>query len=180
MIEPPHERRPTQASRVSDSDDRPTLHTQASRLTYLALILPAAFVASGHTATAFLVQTVGGSNVAAMTWRVAAIVLAEGIGSAIAMGVRDVGLQAQVAIGLVGAVTLGIGLAVGPLLIASAMVLSLLDGLVLPLRSVAIQRLADDAVRARAASLASACDMALKTIALPLAGRWRGRRRFLR
>ena len=50
----------------------------------------------------------------------------------------------------------------------------------MPLRSVAIQRLANDAVRARAASLASACDMALKTIALPLAGSWRGRLRFLR
>jgi len=45
-------------------------------------------------------------------------------------------------------------------------------------RSVAIQRLANDAVRARAASLASACDMALKTIALPLAGSWHGRLRF--
>ena len=60
------------------------------------------------------------------------------------------------------------------------LVLSLLDGLALPLRSVAIQRLANDAVRARAASLASACDMALKMIALPLAGSWRGRPPFRR
>jgi hypothetical protein len=73
--------------------------------------------------------------------------------------------------------TLVAGLAVRPLLLPSALVLSLLDGLALPLRSVAIQRLANDAVRARAASLASACDMALKTIALPLAGSLRGRLR---
>jgi hypothetical protein len=146
----------------------------------MALMLPAAFVASGHTATTFLVQTMGGSSAAQMTWLVAAIVLAEAIGSAIATGVRDAGLRIQVVIGVFGALTLVIGLAVRPLLVPSAMVLSLLDGLALPLRSVAIQRLANDAVRARAASIASACDMALKTIALPLAGRWRGRLRFLR
>ena len=122
----------------------------------------------------------GGSSAAQMTWLVAAIVLAEAIGSAIATGARDAGLRIQVAIGLFGALTLVIGLAVRPLLVPSAIVLSLLDGLALPLRSVAIQRLANDAVRARAASLASACDMALKTIALLLAGSWRGRLRFLR
>jgi hypothetical protein len=144
----------------------------------MALMLPAAFVASGHTATTFLVQTMRGSSAARMTWLVAAIVLAEAIGSAIATGARDAGLRIQVAIGLFGALTLVIGLAVRPLLVPSAIVLSLLDGLALPLRSVAIQRLANDAVRARAASLASACDMALKTIALPLAGSWRGRLRF--
>jgi predicted transcriptional regulator len=39
------------------------------------------------------------------------------------------------------------------------------------------QLLRSHAVRARVASIASACDMALKTIALPLAGSWRGRPR---
>jgi hypothetical protein len=147
---------------------------------FIALMLPAAFVASSHTATAFLVQTMGGSTAAQMTWLVAAIALAEAIGSAIATQARDAGLGIQVAIGLFGALTLLTGLAVRPLLVPSAIVLSLLDGLALPLRSVAIQRLANDAVRARAASLASACDMALKTIALPLAGSWVGRLRFPR
>jgi hypothetical protein len=140
-------------------------------------MLPAAFVASGHTATAFLVQTMGASSAARLTWLVAAIALAEAIGSAIATRARAAGLRMQVAIGFFGALTLVTGLAVRPLLVPSAIVLSLLDGLALPLRSVAIQRLANDAVRARAASLASACDMALKTIALPLAGSWRGRLR---
>jgi len=178
MIEPPPERRPIPASSEPACDDqRTTVRSKASRLKYVALILPAAFVASGHTATAFLVQTAGGSNVAEMTWLVAAIALAEAVGAAIVTKARDVGLRAQVAIGLVGAVTLVIGLAAGPLLIASAIVLSLLDGMALPLRSVAIQRLATDSVRARAASLASACDMALKTIALPLTGSWRARHR---
>jgi hypothetical protein len=47
-----------------------------------------------------------------------------------------------------GALVLLIGLAVRPILIVSAVVLSLLDGLAVPLRSVAIQRLANDAARA--------------------------------
>jgi hypothetical protein len=178
MIEPPSasERRPESVYRKADGGGaRPTLRRKAPSLRFIALVLPAAFVASGHTATTFLVQTMGGADAAEMTWLVAAIVLAEAIGSAIATGVRYAGLRTQVAIGLSGALTLAIGLAVRPLLVASAIVLSLLDGLALPLRSVAIQRIANDAVRARTASLASACDMALKSIALPLAGSWRDR-----
>jgi Major Facilitator Superfamily len=178
MVEPPSasNTRSESVYRTADGGDaRPTLHPRASGFRFIALVLPTAFVASGHTATAFLVQTMGGSSAAQMTWLVAAIVLAEAIGSAIATGARDAGLRIQVAVGLFGALTLVIGLAVRPLLVPSAIVLSLLDGLALPLRSVAIQRFANDAVRARAASLASACDMALKTIALPLAGSWRGR-----
>jgi hypothetical protein len=115
-----------------------------------------------------------------LTWLTAAIVLAEAIGCALAIRPRDTGLRVQVTIGFLGALVLLIGLAIRPLLVVSAIVLSLLDGLALPLRSVAIQRLANDAVRAQAASLASACDMALKTIALSLAGSWSGRLRFRR
>jgi hypothetical protein len=43
-------------------------------------------------------------------------------------------------------------------------------GLIEPLRAVAIQRVAADRVRARAASLASACDKVLTTIALLAVG----------
>jgi hypothetical protein len=57
-----------------------------------------------------------------------------------------------------------------------AIALGLLLGLARPIRAAAIQRLAGDAIRARAASAASACDMAISTIVLPLAGMWRGRR----
>jgi hypothetical protein len=180
MVEPPSasDTRSAWLHRKADGGDVPsTLHPRSSSLRFMALMLPAAFVASGHTATTFLVQTMGGSSAAQMTWLVAAIVLAEAIGATIATGARDAGLRIQVAIGLFGALTLVVGLAVRPLLVPSAIVLSLLDGLALPLRSVAIQRLANDAVRARAASLGSACDMALKMIALPLAGSWRGRLR---
>jgi hypothetical protein len=53
--------------------------------------------------------------------------------------------------------------------------LAFLVGVAHPLRATAIQRLASDGVRARAASAANACDMAFSTIALPLAGLWRSR-----
>jgi hypothetical protein len=59
----------------------------------------------------------------------------------------------------------------------TALVLGFLVGVAQPLRAAAIQRLAGDAIRARAASAASACDMAVSTIVLPLAGLWRTRRR---
>ena len=115
-----------------------------------------------------------------MTWLVAAIALAEAIGSAIAdASLRDVGLRIQVAIGLFVRLDALSGPTVRPLLVPVALVLSLLDGLALPLRFVAIQRLANDGARAGGITR-QRCDMALKTIALPLAGLWRGRLRFLR
>jgi hypothetical protein len=58
---------------------------------------------------------------------------------------------------------------------AVVIALSFLAGLADPLRDAAIQRTAGDAVRARAASIANACDMLFSTIAVPLAGVW-GRR----
>ena len=115
MVEPPSasDTRPESVYRTADGGDaRPPLHARASRFRFMALMLPAAFVASGHTATTFLVQTMGGASAAQMTWLVAAIVLAEAIGSAIATGARDAGLRIQVAIGLLGGLTLVVGLVV--------------------------------------------------------------------
>jgi MFS family permease len=142
-------------------------------LAFAALVLPAALVASGHSATSFLVQTAGGREAGTMTRLVAAIVLAEALGSAVAARVRTSGIHTQIAIGTAGVCALAIGAAAPQLLVVTALVLALLDGLAMPLRSAAIQRLARDRVRARAASIASACDMAVKAIALPLAGAWR-------
>src|SRR5215470_9082759 len=62
MIEPPRERQLISASSEPACDNnRTSLRPKASGLRYLAMILPAAFVATGHTATAFLAQTAGGS-----------------------------------------------------------------------------------------------------------------------
>lgn len=63
-----------------------------------------------------------------------------------------------------------------PTLSLVAVVLAFLLGVSQPLRAAAIQRLAADHIRARAASAASACDMAIRVLLLPLAGLWRGRR----
>jgi hypothetical protein len=55
--------------------------------------------------------------------------------------------------------------------------LAFLDGIAHSVRAGAIQRAVPDHVRARAASLASACDQAFHLIALPIAGVWQTRRR---
>jgi hypothetical protein len=67
-------------------------------------------------------------------------------------------------------------LAQPPALLPAVVALAFLLGLAHPLRAAAIQRLATDSVRARAASIASACDKACDTLALTLAG-FSGRRR---
>lgn len=168
MIEPPAlERLPAAPVRATVSTSRGDVV-----LSFAALIVPAALVAGGHSATSFLAQTAGGRNAAEVTWLVAALVLSEAIGAAMATRMRRSGARQQIGIGIFAVLTFAIGLAAPPLLVAAAMGLSLLDGLALPMRSAALQRIADDAVRARAASMASACDMALRMITLTLAGFW--------
>src|SRR4029453_16163249 len=110
MVEPPSasDTRSEPVSRMADAGDAwPTFN-----LGFMALMRPAAFVASGRTAIAFLVQTMGGSSAAEVTWLVAAIALAEAVGSAAATRARDAGLRSQIAIGLFGALALVMGLAV--------------------------------------------------------------------
>jgi hypothetical protein len=69
-----------------------------------------------------------------------------------------------------GAVLAGIALTTPALFIPITITLSFTTGVSHPMRATAIQRLASDGMRARAASVASACDMALSTIVLLLAG----------
>jgi hypothetical protein len=57
-------------------------------------------------------------------------------------------------------------------LVPATIALSFGTGVLHPLRAATIQRIATDGVRARAASVASACDMALSTLFLLLAGTW--------
>ena len=71
--------------------------------------------------------------------------------------------------GLGAAVTIA-GLALPALFVPAVVALSWLQGIGEPLRAAAIQRVAADHVRARAASVASACDKAAATIALVIAG----------
>jgi hypothetical protein len=59
---------------------------------------------------------------------------------------------------------------------AAAVALAFLPGLIYPLRAAALQQVVGDGVRARIASLASACDMACSTLGLVAAGAIRARR----
>jgi MFS family permease len=140
------------------------------------LILPASLVAAEASAASFLVQTAATASAGTMTLLVAVITLGEAAGSSVAsrLPVLRINLQPLLAL-------LATGLIVVMLVAPAAsqvvtLVLSFLVGLAEPLRDAAVQRLARDGVRARAASLASACDKAFMTAALPLAGMWRTRR----
>jgi hypothetical protein len=56
-----------------------------------------------------------------------------------------------------------------------AIMISLMAGGALPLRATTIQELASDTMRARVASIASACDTMVSMLILPMAGVWRSR-----
>lgn len=134
------------------------------------LVLPGAFLGAASGAASFLAQTADRIDPAGVTMLVAVITLAEAAGSALAArlpGVKAAGLSALAAAGVA---LIGLAVVLPAAFLVGVVGLSFLAGLAGPMRAAAIQRLVADDVRARAASLASACDMVLSTIALPLAG----------
>ena len=138
-------------------------------------VLPAALIGAAASGASFVVQTGPALSAESVTWFVAALALLEAAGSMIASresrGIRSSWLLAAAAL-VVGAATWE------PSRVwVAALVLAAFDGAAYPARAAAIQALATDAVRARAASLASACDMAISSITLPLIGLARARRR---
>jgi MFS family permease len=139
------------------------------------IILPVAFLASAASAGSFLAQTIGHGDPQRLTALVAIITLAEAAGSALAMPFPAGGLRSQIVLGGLGLLVLALCAAFPATFLIAVVALAFLDGLAHPVRAAAIQRLAPDRGRARAASIASACDMAFKMVALPLAGFWRGR-----
>jgi hypothetical protein len=170
MVEPP--------ACVEQLDgDRQSANEKANvRIGLLApVILPVAFLGSAASAVSFLAQTIGHRDPARMTALVAIITLAEAAGSAVAMPFPAKGLRTQIVLGGLGLLILALSAALPATFLTAVVALAFLLGLAHPLRAVAIQRLAPDQGRARAASIASACDMAFKMVALPLAGVWRGR-----
>jgi len=136
----------------------------------LALIAPAALLSGAATAASFWAQTTGESDPRRMTVLVAAMTLAEAAGSMVAVRLPALGARSQAILGGCGMAVVATTLAQPSALLPGAVGLALLLGLAHPLRAAAIQRLAGDGVRARAASIASACDKACDTIALALAG----------
>lgn len=131
-------------------------------------ILPAALLGGGAGIASFLLQTAIPEPVT-VTWLVAAITVAEAAGAGVA-GRLPADSRTQLVLLLLGAACCAIGIACPATALAAVPVLAFLDGVAHPLRATAIQRLSGDGVRARLASLASACDMAISAVALPLAG----------
>jgi hypothetical protein len=142
-----------------------------------SVIMPAALLGGAASATSFLAQTTGANTAATVTLLVAALTAAEAGGCALASRLPTATLRHQIQ--LVG---FGSMLSIGAMIVPAslplvAIALAFLLGVAQPLRAAMIQRLAADSMRARAASAASACDMAISTIVLPIAGLWRSHRR---
>jgi MFS family permease len=143
----------------------------------IALIVgPFACLGALAGAAAFVAQTGDGTGTAGLTVLVAILTLAEAAGSAVASRTSERGARQQWLFLVAGVALCGIGLAWTALFHVTVAGLAFLTGLAAPLRDTAIQRAAPEDARARAASLASACDMAVAALMLPAAGLWRSRR----
>ena len=164
MVEPPA------CGSEEQGDVSPAPRTKIPWRLAALVILPLAFLDATAAAGSFVLQTSGGSSPAQVTVLVALITLADAAGSALATRLPGAGLRAQVALAVAGAVVAGMAVTVPAILIPSIIVLAFATGLSHPLRAAEIQRLASDDMRVRAASAASACDMALSTLFLLLAG----------
>jgi MFS family permease len=163
MVEPPEHA-------GADRDDATPSGLRIPWRLVAAVILPLAFLDAMTSAGSFIMQTTSGSGPSKVTVIVALITLADAAGSTLAMRLPAAGLRAQAAIAACGAILAGVALTIPALLIPITIALSFATGVSHPMRATAIQRLAGDGMRARAASAANACDMALSTLMLLLTG----------
>jgi hypothetical protein len=139
-----------------------------------AVFLPTGFLAAAASAAAFLAQTSGIRNAEGLTAMVAAFTVAEAAGSMAAARLPASGVRLLLALGGLGVLCFTLSVMLPAITVAMVIALAFLTGLAEPLRAAAIQQLAADAARARAASLANACDMIFMLIALPMAAKiWR-------
>ena len=169
MVEPPaHSDRTGEDGPANDSPS-----TGYGRLTMV--IVPAALLGGAASAASFLGQTTGANSPANVSVLVATLTAAEAAGAALASRLPRATRRAQIHLAALGLILSLSAVAIPATLPLVALALAFLVGLAQPLRAAAIQRLAADEGRARAASAASACDMAVRTIVLPLAGLWSSR-----
>lgn len=165
MVEPPAHADP-------DDDDSTPAGIRIPWRLAAGVILPLAFLDAITSAGSFIMQTRGESGPSEITLVVALITLADAAGSTLAMRLPAVGLRAQIALAVCGAILAAVALTIPELFIPITIALSFATGVSHPLRATAIQRLASDGMRARAASVANACDMALSTVMLLITGSW--------
>jgi MFS family permease len=164
MVEPPA------GASQEDQESAPKTRVRIPWKTAAFVILPLAFLDAVTSAGSFILQTRGGAGAGEITVLVALITLADAAGSALAIRLPTLGLRAQVALATAG-VIVACGALIWPAaLVPSTIALAFATGASHPMRAAAIQQLATDDMRARAASAASACDMAFSTVILLLAG----------
>lgn len=164
MVEPPPSGVAEEESRVAGSSRGPV----AGMAT---LILPTGFLVAAASAAAFLAQTSGIRDAGRLTVMVAAFTVAEAAGSVVAARMARTGARTLLALCAPGVLCFSLSVMLPAFTTAMVIVLAFLTGLAEPLRSAAIQHLAADPARARAASLANVCDMVFMLIALPLSAR---------
>jgi Major Facilitator Superfamily len=170
MIEPP-------ASEDEPGEDVSSTRAKVPWRVVALLILPLAFLDAAGSTGSFLLQTTGDRGPAAVTLLVALITLSDAAGSALATRLPAAGVRMQLAIAALGLLLVVATLMIPSALVPATIALSFGTGVLHPLRAAAIQRIASDGIRARAASVASACDMALSTLFLLLAGTALSRRK---
>lgn len=173
MSEPPSDQRVETAGEILNGRSTPAIRPGQ----LFALTLPASFLGVAASIALFLAQTTGHGEPAGMTVLVAVATLAEAAGSMAAMRLGRAQVTAHRSLAFLGVVSILTAATLQSAFVSTVAALSFLAGIAHPLRAVAIQQAVPDGVRARAASLASACDMALSLVALPLAGAWQTRRR---
>ncbi len=135
----------------------------------IPLIVPASLLGSVASAALFLAQTAGGSSPARLSMLVAIVTCAEAAGSMLAAHVAA-GSRSQVGLAGLGAIVTMAAFTLPAAFTPAVVALFFLFGVAYPLRAAAIQRLAADRMRARAASTASAFDKAFTALGLVCAG----------
>jgi MFS family permease len=175
MIEPPASIDETRAEHQA-RDATPASRSRAVALSaMLTLMLPASVLGAIGSAAAFVAQTAGNTSPMRLTMLVAGITLAEAIGAAVSAHVVP-RAKVQFALAAAGIAATAAAIVVPSAFLSIVVALAFLMGMAEPLRAVGIQRAAADDVRARMASIASACDKACVTVALLCVG-WLPRRR---
>jgi MFS family permease len=169
MIEPP----PAAESGEPEGIDGPS---PGPPIAIAKLVLPTGLLVATASAASFLAQTSGIRDAEALTWLVAMFTLAEAAGSMTAGRLPRTGAGGLTMLCVLGAGCFGVSLLWTSTVVPMVLVLAFLTGLAEPLRASAIQRTAADTARARAASIANACDMVCMVIVLPLSARLSSRR----
>ena len=170
MVEPPSRVDEPSSNPVPKSGPGAPIRPVAGlRGLLLKLIVPTSLLGAIASAAAFVAQTSGGTDPGRMTMLVAVITLAEAAGSAVAAHL-PAGVRSLVMLAGFGTAISVAAIALPSAFLPAVVALSFVVGIAQPLRAAAIQRLSADHVRARAASIASACDKAVATVALVCAG----------